>query len=60
LTEKPENQASIGSLVSLRAHTYPIRRKGRHYQCRARIIKDKRQGPGWSHAEVYHGPDGLC
>ena len=60
LTEKPEKLASIGSLVSLRAHAHGHRRQGRHFRCQARIIKDKRQGPGWSHVEVYRGPDGLC
>ncbi len=60
LTEKTENQASIGSLVSLRAHTDGIQRNGRYFRCQARIIKDKRQGPGWSHVEDYRGPDGLC
>ncbi len=60
LTEKPENLASIGSLVSLRAHAQAHQRQGRHFRSQARIIKDKRQGPGWSHVEVYRGPDGLC
>ena len=60
LTEKTEKLASIGSLVSLRAHAQAHRRQGRHFRCQARIIKDKRQGPGWSHVEVYRGPDGLC
>lgn len=60
LTEKSENQASIGSLVSLRAHAYRIKRQGRHFRCQVQIIKDKRQGPGRSHVEVCRGPDGLC
>ncbi len=60
LTEKSDNQASLGSLISLRVHTHGIQRQGRHFQSQASIIKDKRHGPGWSHVEVYRGPDGLC
>jgi recombination protein RecA len=60
LTEKGDEQASLGSLVSLRAHTDPRRREGERYRCAVRVLKDKRRGPGWAHAEVVHGPDGLC
>ena len=31
----------------------------RRFRCEARILKDKRSGPGWSHVEFFHGPDGL-
>ena len=60
LTEKPKSGASLGSLVSLRAHTRGIQRHGPRFRCQARILKDKRRGPGWSHVEVCSGPDGLC
>ena len=30
------------------------------FTCTARVLKDKRGGPGWSHVEVCRGPDGLC
>ncbi len=30
------------------------------FTCTARVLKDKRGGPGWQHVEVCHGPDGLC
>ena len=60
LTEKGDEHASLGSLVSLRAHAAPRRRDGERFRCAVRVIKDKRRGPGWTHAEVVHGPDGLC
>jgi len=60
LTEKAGEHASLGSLVSLRAHAEPRRRDGDRFRCPVRVIKDKRRGPGWTHAEVVHGPDGLC
>ncbi len=59
LTEKAENQASLGSLVSLRVHTKALQRQGRGFRCRVHALKDKRRGPGWSYAEVCRGPDGL-
>ena len=61
LTEKDPDQPSLGSLVSVRAHTARTRREGDHrYRCEARVLKDKRRGPSWEHAEMCHGPDGLC
>ena len=30
------------------------------FTCTARVLKDKRGGPGWQHVEVCRGPDGLC
>ena len=30
------------------------------FACTARVLKDKRGGPGWRHVEVCRGPDGLC
>lgn len=68
LTEKASQASSLGSLVSLRAEA--VRRPvllsqkaadiGRSFACTAHVLKDKRRGPGWSHTEVCHGPDGLC
>ena len=59
LTEKANDRPSLGSLVSLRAHTARTRQERDRFQCEVRVIKDKRRGPGWKHAEVCHGPDGL-
>ena len=59
LTEKDGGRASLGSLVSLRAHAVRVGHDAEQYRCEARALKDKRRGPGWRHAEVFRGPDGL-
>jgi recombination protein RecA len=59
LTEKDAERPSVGSLVSIRAEAARARRAGESFLCEARILKDKRRGPGWGHEEVCHGPDGL-
>ena len=59
LTEKAERDASIGSLVSLRAHARRGERLGDRYRCRVEALKDKRRGPGWSFGEICRGPEGL-
>ena len=67
LTRKRRDAASLGSLVSLRAEARqePAGEGGRRtgvsaFKCTARVLKDKRGGPGWRHVEVCRGPDGLC
>ena len=73
LTRKGGGDASLGSLVSLRAEARQepavrqeavgvgARRAGvTDFTCTAQVLKDKRGGPGWSHVEVCRGPDGLC
>jgi recombination protein RecA len=59
LTEKQEEAPSLGSLVSLRAQAVRKRTAEDRFSCEARILKDKRRGPGWSHREIRHGPAGL-
>jgi recombination protein RecA len=59
LTEKQSEAPSLGSLVSLRAQAVRRRTAQDKFSCEARIIKDKRRGPGWSHSEIRHGPAGL-
>ena len=59
LTEKQEESPSLGSLVSLRAQAVRKRTAEDRFSCEARILKDKRRGPGWSHREIRHGPAGL-
>ena len=49
----------LGSLISIRAEAVRTREEEDRFRCRARILKDKRHGPGGGHAEVYRGPDGL-
>jgi recombination protein RecA len=59
LTTKDRSRPSVGSLVSLRAHAVrPVHDEG-SFRCEALILKDKHRGPGWRHAEVCRGPDGL-
>lgn len=60
ITEKDSDRPSLGSLVSLRAEAFRKQQVGEGYHCEARILKDKRRGPGWMHREVCRGPDGLC
>jgi recombination protein RecA len=59
LTEKSEEAASLGSLVSLRvqvSRTWLVRER---FVCELRVKKDKRRGPVWSEREVCRGPMGL-
>jgi len=60
ITEKENRCSSLGSLVSLRAEAVRTDRTGDRFRCEARVLKDKRRGPGWKHVEVCYGPDGLC
>ena len=58
LTEKADDTASIGSLVSLRAEARRIRdRDG--FEIKVRALKDKQRGPGWTHAMRRRGPAGF-
>ena len=60
LTGKQPDEASLGSLVSLRGQAVRRRsRDGRRFTCRITALKDKRRGPGWTWQEVRHGPEGL-
>lgn len=59
LTEKSGTASSLGSLVSLRGEAR-IRRLGEdRFACELRVLKDKHRGPGWMHAEVCRGPEGM-
>jgi recombination protein RecA len=61
LTQKRPDEASLGSLVSLRGQCARRRsRDGRRFLCGVTTLKDKRRGPGGSWQEVRLGPDGLC
>lgn len=59
LTEKDPSRPSLGPLVALHAHASRVAREQDRFFCEARVLKDKRGRPGWRHAEVFHGPDGL-
>lgn len=59
LTRKAEQEASIGSLVSLRVHVARSWLGGERFTCELHVRKDKRRGPVWSEQEVCRGPMGL-
>jgi recombination protein RecA len=60
ITRKGRQVPSLGSLVSIRAEVGKRRADFDRFSCELRVVKDKRQGPGWRHSEVCRGPDGLC
>jgi recombination protein RecA len=58
LTEKSDDTASLGSLVSLRAEA--VRQRERpDFGVRIRVLKDKRRGPGFTQLLMRRGPAGL-
>lgn len=59
LTEKPIDQPSLSSLVSLRANAARVRHDD-YFDLELRVLKDKRRGPG-DHVplEKCHGPAGV-
>ncbi len=59
LTRKRTDTPSIGSLVSIRGETRVERSDFDSFAWDIHVIKDKRRGPGWNHAGVCRGPDGL-
>ena len=59
LTEKESNVPSLGSLVSLRVQAQRTRTSEGRFACTLTVLKDKRRGPTWTHAEVCRGPAGL-
>jgi recombination protein RecA len=58
LTEKQEDSASLGSLVSLRAEALR-KREREEFRVTVRVLKDKRRGPGWSQTLKRRGPAGY-
>ena len=60
LTEKPNDAASLGSLVSLRAEALrSTRAEHGELTVTLRALKDKRRGPGWAHSLKRRGPAGM-
>jgi recombination protein RecA len=59
VTEKSDEAASLGSLVSLRAEALRVRAEGGALGLRVRVLKDKRNGPGFTHTTKRRGPAGL-
>lgn len=60
LTEKPREEASLGSLISLRADARFVASGPHAFTCELCVAKDKRRAGTWKHTEERHGPDGLC
>lgn len=60
VTEKPNDAASLGSLVSLRAEALrSTRAEHGELTVTLRAVKDKRRGPGWTHTLKRRGPAGM-
>jgi len=60
LTEKTQDTASLGSLVSLRAEALRRRpERAPDFAVEVRVLKDKRQGPGFTKTLKRRGPAGL-
>jgi recombination protein RecA len=57
LTDKSDDAASLGSLVSLRAGVLRDR-NGDRFAMAVRALKDKCGGPGWTHVATRRGPTG--
>jgi len=55
----PRGNASLGSLVSLRAESIHRRVAEGRFTAGLRVTKDKRRAPGWAHLEECCGPPGL-
>jgi recombination protein RecA len=59
LTDKTEDTASLGSLISLRASALRVREKPAEFGVQVRVLKDKRRGPGFTQLLKRRGPPGL-
>src|SRR4029079_14531393 len=59
ITEKANDAASLGSLVSLRAEALRLHARKHDYDVTLRVLKDKRRGPGWSRTIKMRGPAGF-
>lgn len=59
LTRKKSDALSIGSLVSIRGESAVEKQSFDHFAWEIHVIKDKRRGPGWHHAGICRGPEGL-
>jgi recombination protein RecA len=59
LTRKGADAPSIGSLVSIRGEASVARTDFDRFAWEIHVIKDKQRGPGWHHAALCRGPEGL-
>lgn len=60
LAQKPEGTPPVASMAILRAEGSVRKTAFDRFTFELTVLKDKRQGTGWSHEEVLRGPDGLC
>ncbi len=59
LTSKAREAPSLGPMVSLRGQSSCRRLGFDRFRYEIEILKDRHHGPGWRHAEICRGPDGL-
>lgn len=59
LTQKQLAEPSLGSLVSLRAHTARNRIRDNEFLCEIRVLRDKRRGGEWRWSTRLAGVDGY-
>lgn len=59
LLNRQQCHDSLSPLISLTANTEYRRSSIDSFRCTLTAVKDKRQGPGWSHEETFRGPPGL-
>ncbi len=59
LTQKHLTEPSLGSLVSLRAHTARERIRDGEFLCEIRIVRDKRRGSHWHWSTHFVGVEGY-
>ena len=59
LTEKGGELPSLGSVVTLRVHAQRERVCDDRFSCGLAVLKDKRRGLTWTHAEICRGAAGL-
>jgi recombination protein RecA len=59
LTQHEKGSPSLGSLISLRVHAERKRLPEGGFEYGFQVLKDKRRGPTWTHAEIYCRPAGL-
>lgn len=60
LARRPERMPPIASMALLRVEGTTRGTGFDRFTFHLQVLKDKRQGTGWSHEEVCRGPDGLC
>ncbi len=59
LTEKPPEEASLSSVVSLRADSARVRQAGGDFLHELCVARDRVRAQGWRQIELRHGPPGL-